>query len=86
MENLISQLLCGFRKAHSTQNALFRLLQKWQKELDSGRFIGTILMDLTKAYDSLPHHLLIAKLEALDYILDKDSFNLVLDNLSFRKQ
>ena len=39
MENLLNQLLCGFRKVHSTKYAFFRLLQKWQKELDS-RGIG----------------------------------------------
>ena len=69
---------------HSTQHALFKLLQKWQKELDSGGFISTILMDLSKAYDCLPHDLLIAKLEA--YCLGNDSLNLILDYLSFRKQ
>ena len=84
IEHFLNQLLCGFRKAHSTQHALFRLLQKWQKELDSGGFIGIILMDLSKAYDCLPHDLLIAKLEA--YGLDNDSLNLLLDYLSFRKQ
>ena len=47
-EHFLLQLLCGFRKAHLTQHALFRLLQIWQKELDSGGFIGTILMDLSK--------------------------------------
>ena len=36
IEHFLNHLLCGFRKAHSTQHALFRLLQKWQKELDSG--------------------------------------------------
>ena len=80
----LNQLLCGFCKAHSTQHALFRLLRKWQKELDSGGFIGTILMDLSKAYDCLPHDLLIAKLEA--YGLGNGSLNLLLDYLSFRKQ
>ena len=84
IEHFLNQLLCGFRKAHSRQHALFRLLQKWQKELDSGGFIGTVLMDLSKAYDCLPHDLLIAKLEA--YGLDNDSLNLLLDYLSFRKQ
>ena len=84
IEHFLNQLLCGFRKAHSTQHALFRLLQKWQKELDSGGFIGTILMDLSKAYDCLPHDLLIAKLEA--YGLGNGSLNLLLDYLSFRKQ
>ena len=84
IEHFLNQLLCGFRKVHSTQHTLFRLSQKWQKERDSGGFIGTILMDLSKAYDCLPHDLLIAKLEA--YGLDDDSLNLLLDYFSFRKQ
>ena len=54
------------------------------KGLDSGRFIGKILMDLSKGYDCLPHDLLTAKLEV--YALDNGSFNLVLDYLSFRKK
>ena len=84
IKHFLNQLLCEFRKANSTQHALFRLLQKWQKELDSGGFIGTILMDLSKAYDCLPHDLLIAKLEA--YGLDNGSLNLLLDYLNFKKQ
>ena len=47
----------GFRKAHSTQHALFTLLQRWQKELDNSGLLGTILMDLSKAYGCLPHDL-----------------------------
>ena len=31
-EAFLDKLLCGFRKAHSMQHALFRLFQKWQKE------------------------------------------------------
>ena len=49
-----------------------------------GGFIGPTLMDLSKAYDCLPHDLLIAKLEA--YGLDNGSLKLILDYLSFRKQ
>ena len=41
-------------------------------------------MDLSKAYDCLPHDLLIAKLET--YGPDKPSLNLVNDYLHFRKQ
>ena len=82
IEHFLNQLLCGFRKAHSTQHALFRLFQKWQKELDSGVFIGTVLMDLSKAYYCWPHDLLIAKLEA--YGLHNGSLNLLLDYLSYR--
>ena len=84
MNNFLNELLCGFRKAHSTQHALFKLLQAWQKELDNSGFIGTILMDLSKAYDCLPHDLLIAKLWAYD--LDRFSLRSLMDYLNSRKQ
>ena len=51
MDTFLNKLLCGFRKAHSTQHALFKLLQRWQKGLDNSGLVGTILMDLPKAYD-----------------------------------
>ena len=85
MDLLLNKLLCGFRKAHSTQHALFKLLHSWQKQLCNNFlcFIGTILMDLSKAYDCLPHDLIIAKCEA--YGLSKNSLKLLLDYLG-RKQ
>jgi len=83
-DTFLNNILCGFRKAHSTQHALFKLLQSWQTVLDNGGFVGTILMDLSKAYDCIPHDLLIAKLEC--YGIDKASLTLVLDYLSRRKQ
>ena len=72
-----------FKKAHSTQHALLKLLQQWQKELDNSGVVETILMDLSKAYDCLPHDYIIAKLEA--YGLTKSSLSLLLDYLTSRK-
>ena len=76
LEQYLNSLLCGFRKAHSTQHALFRLLQEWQIELDKSGFVGNILMDLSKAYDCLPHDLLIGKFEL--YGTGKSELNLLL--------
>ena len=59
MNNILNKLLCVFHKPYSTQNTLFQLLQAWQKELDNSGFIRAWLMDLSKAYDCLPHDLLI---------------------------
>ena len=84
LEKYLNNILCGFRKAHSTQHALFKLLQAWQEELDKSGLVGTILMDLSKAYDCLPHDLLIAKLEA--YGVDKGALKLISNYLSNRKQ
>ena len=76
--------MCGFRKGHSTQHALLNLLKNWQKTLDKSGVIGTVLMDLRKAYDCLPHGLLIAKLTAHGF---KDSAtSLISDYLSKRYQ
>ena len=66
VENIFNVILCGFRKAHSTQHALFKLLQSWQKELDEKAMVATNLMDLSKAYECIPHDLLIAKLNGYD--------------------
>ena len=84
LEKYLNSLLCGFRKAHSSQHALFKLLQAWQEELDKSGFVGTILMDLSKAYDSLTHDLLVAKFKA--YGIDKNGLNLIHNYLTNRKQ
>ena len=44
----------------------------------------TILMDLSKAFDCLPHDLLVAKFEA--YGIDNTGLNLIYNYLSSRKQ
>ena len=48
------------------------------------RFIGSVLMGFSKAFDCLRHYLLTAKLEA--YGLDNGFLNFFLDYLIFRKQ
>ena len=80
VENIFNIILCGFRKAYSTQHALFKLLQSWQKELDEKGMVATVLMYLSKAYDRIPHDLLIAKLSA--YGIDSVALLLISDYLS----
>ena len=84
MNLYLNKLLCGLRKAHSTQHTLFKLLHSWKKELNNSGFICTIFMDLSKAYDCLPYDFIIAKFEA--YGLSKKSLKLLLDYLEGRKQ
>ena len=55
-----SLLLCGFRKQFSTQHALVRLTERLKRCLDKSGVIAGVLMDLSKAYDCIPHYLLIA--------------------------
>ena len=81
-KKILSPKLCGFRKGHSTQHALLNLLKNWQKYLDKSWVVGTVLMDLSKAYDCLPYDLRLAKLSA--YGFDESAITLIANYLSNR--
>ena len=84
LDKYLNSSLCGFWKTHSLDQALFKLLQAWQKEFDKSGFVGTILMNLFKAYDSLTHEHLVTKFEA--YGIDKNGLNLIHNYLTNRKK
>ena len=54
----ISPFLCGYRKGFSTQYALLSLIERWRLCLDKQGFAGALLMDLSKAFDTINHELL----------------------------
>ena len=84
MEIFLSPSLCGYRKGYSPQHALVCMLEKWRISLDKGGYGGGVLMDLSKAFDTIDHDLLIAKLYA--YGFSKDALRLIKSYLSDRWQ
>ena len=83
-ENILSKYQCGFRKGFSSQHCLLAMIEKWRKSLDNGGSFGTLLTDLSKAFDCLLHDLLIAKLHA--YGFDITSLKLIYSYLKDRQQ
>ena len=85
MEKFLSPYLCGYRKGFNAQYALLAMIEKWKKCLDGeGGFAGAILMDLSKAFDTINHELLIAKLEA--YGFEESALEIVYSYLTDRWQ
>ena len=70
-------LLTGFRRSHSTQNALPNMTEKCKHALDKSKKLGTI-MDLSKAFNTHNYNLLFAKLNVYGL-----SFNTCMAFLSF---
>ena len=70
----------GFIKGYSSRQCLLALLEKWKVAVDKGKVFGTLLTDLSKAFDCLYHELLVAKLNV--YGFTSPAFKLIHDYLS----
>ena len=53
----------GFRSGHSCQNAITELIGNIQKNLEENKHSIGVFIDLSKAFDTLDHKLLLQKLE-----------------------
>ena len=70
----------GFREKHSTQLAALELIDRITHELDLGNTPINIYIDLSKAFDTLDHNILISKLQ--HYGIKGAALQLLLSYLS----
>ena len=80
----LSDFISAFRKGDSTNHVLIRLTGNWKTTLDKNLFTGAALMNLSKAFDCIPHDLLIAKRHA--YGLSFDTVTFLNSHFKDRKQ
>ncbi len=62
MNGKLSDLLSAYRTDYRTQYVLLHTIEEWKVALDNGQHVGVVLMDLSKAFDAIPHSLLLTKL------------------------
>jgi hypothetical protein len=60
---ILSKHQYGFRKNRSTELAIIELVDKITKGIDQGNYTLGIFLDLSKAFDTINHKILIKKLE-----------------------
>ena len=53
----------GFRANHSCENAIQELLGNILKNLENNKYTGCIFLDLSKAFDTIKHEVLLKKLD-----------------------
>ena len=57
-KDVLSTLLSAFRKRHGCHHVLTKLMENSKQALDEGENVGLILLDLSEAFDCLPHRTL----------------------------
>ena len=83
-DKLLSHFLSAYRKGYSCQHVILQLTEYWRQALDKGNNVGTIAMDLSKAFDSMPHGLMISKLFA--YGVSENACKTIISYLLNRRQ
>ena len=74
----------GFRKKHSTELAVLEVIDRITNQLDKGQTPMNIYLDLSKAFDTLDHDILINKLQY--YGVHGSALRLFKNYLTERKQ
>ena len=84
INNLLHPSQYGFRQAHSTELASLEVVDRLGKELDARKTPIAIFLDLSKAFDTLNHDILLTKLSY--YGVEDQSINWFKSYLTDRKQ
>ena len=74
----------GCRQGHNTATALLQMYDQWLEEVEAGKMVGVMLIDLSAAFDMVNHSILLRKLEL--YGMDQQSVAWMSCYLSNRTQ
>ena len=81
---LLSKYQFGYRNGKSTQSAMVLLSDNIRRSIDKGELVGSVFLDLTKAFDTISHDLLLQKISS--YGVREKEFDWFVDYLFRRGQ
>ena len=78
----------AYKKGHSTELLLVKMVDDWRCALDKNLIVGIVFVDFRKAFDSIPHDVLLHKLQVVgvagnlwswikDYLADRSLVTIV---------
>ena len=82
--HLVFSLQFGFRAKHSTNHALISITETIKESIDNNKFGCGVFLDLRKAFDTVNHKILLAKLQ--HYGVREMAFNWFQSYLTNRRQ
>jgi Reverse transcriptase (RNA-dependent DNA polymerase) len=82
---LMPTLQSGFRPGHSTETATLRVLSDLLAAVDRGDFAALVLLDLSAAFDTIDHHILLERLRR-SYRITDSACNWLASYLTGRTQ
>ena len=80
----LSKISSAYRKGYSCGSVLLHLIEDWRGALDKNFVVGSVIKNLSKAFDLIPHDVLLAKLSV--YGISTHSLNLLKSYLTNRRQ
>ena len=83
-QNLYNDTQCGFRKGHSTTTMLLKLRNDIRSAMNSHEITLSVLIDFSKAFDTIDHELLLKKLTKFNF--SNSSIKILMSYLTNRSQ
>ncbi|MBY0580860.1 MAG: reverse transcriptase family protein [Rickettsiales bacterium] len=82
--NLLNNNQYGFRKGHSTEHAVIKLVKEILNGFENNQYTLGVFIDLSKAFDTVDHNILLCKLK--NYGVKNNNYKWFCSYLKNRKQ
>ena len=66
-EPIFDPFVSAYRGLYSCESTLVRLVEDWKQAIDTGKTVGVLSTDMSKAFDTMHPTLLLAKLQAYGF-------------------